>query len=314
MALPLTIGLQLPEVEYAASWNDYLAMAHLAEAGGFDSLWVGDHLQYEDAEGAVRGPWECLSILTALAAVTSRVELGPLVLATSFRNPALTAKIAATIDEVSGGRFVLGLGAGWNETEYRAFGYPFDHRISRFEEAFTIIRRLIREGTIDFEGKWYSARDCHLVPRGPRGGALPLMVGSTGERMLRITLPHIDRWNIWYADFGNSVDGLIAQIERVNAIAKDVGRDPETLTRTAAVLVQAPGGGGRASGAGKERHLLPISGSTEAVAQSLAAFADAGIAQLQIVLDPITPAAIEWLSPAIRLAKAMAATGSRLER
>ena len=137
-------------------------------------------------------------MLAAIAAATSRIELGPLVACTNFHNPALLAKQAATIDEISGGRFVLGLGAGWNETEFRAFGFPFDHRIGRFEEAFTIIRTLLREGAIDFDGRWYQARDCELLPRGPRPAGPPLMIGSSGPRMLRATMPHADSWNAWY--------------------------------------------------------------------------------------------------------------------
>jgi alkanesulfonate monooxygenase SsuD/methylene tetrahydromethanopterin reductase-like flavin-dependent oxidoreductase (luciferase family) len=303
MARSLKIGLQLPEVEYEARWSDYLAMARLAERVGFDSLWVGDHLLYRDDQHGVRGPWECFTLLTALATVTTTVELGPLVASTSFRNPAMTAKIAESIDEISDGRFILGLGAGWNETEYRAYGYPYDHRTSRFEEAFTIIHRLIRTGSVSFDGEWYSAIDCTLVPRGPRAAALPILIGSTGERMLRITLPHVDQWNIWYADFGNTVTGLAPYLARLDRIAADVGRNPADIVRTAAVLVQAPGGGGRASGAAKERTLTPISGSTAEIAASLAEFGVGGIDHLQIVLDPITPEAIEWLAPALAEAR-----------
>ena len=309
MPRSLKIGIQLPEVEYEARWNDYLMMARLAEQVGFDSLWVGDHLLYHDDQHGRRGPWECFTILTALAAVTTKVELGPLVASTSFRNPAMTAKIAESIDEISGGRFILGLGAGWNETEYRAFGYPFDHRISRFEEAFTIIHTLIRTGKIDFQGEWYSAIDCTLTPRGPRPGSLPILIGSTGERMLRITLPYVDQWNIWYADFGNSVAGLGPYLARVDRIAQDVGRNPGEITRTAAVLVQAPGGGGRASGASKERALAPIRGSVSEVALRLAEFGMSGIDHLQIVLDPITPEAIDWVAPALAEARQRVAAG-----
>lgn len=303
MSSRLKIGLQLPEVEYPARWNDFLAMARLAEESGFDSLWVGDHLLYRDAEHGTRGPWECFTLLTALATVTSRVELGPLVASTSFRNPALTAKMAETIDEISGGRFILGLGAGWNQTEYTAFGYPFDHRISRFEEAFTIIRSLIREGEVSYSGRWYEAEKAVLTPRGPREGKMPLLIGSTGERMLRITLPYVDQWNIWFADFGNQVHGLDPHMARVDRIAVEIGRDPDEIARTAAVLVQAPGGGGRASGAGSERAISPITGSSPEVASRLAEFGRAGIDHLQIVLDPITPDAIEWLAPAVAEAR-----------
>ena len=200
----MKIGVQLPEVERDVRWAEVRAMALLAEDVGFDSLWVGDHLLYRTPEGTPRGPWEAWSQLAALAAATTRVELGPLVAATSFHAPAMIAKKAATIDEISGGRLILGLGAGWHETEYRAFGFPFDHRVSRFEEAFTIIRTLLREGEIDFDGRFYQARDCALRPRGPRAAGPPIMVGSIGERMLAITAPHVDLWNAWYDWFDNS--------------------------------------------------------------------------------------------------------------
>ncbi|HET7141824.1 MAG TPA: LLM class flavin-dependent oxidoreductase, partial [Candidatus Limnocylindria bacterium] len=142
MPRPLKIGVQLPEVEYVVRWPELRAMALTAERIGLDSVWVGDHLLYRWPDAEPRGPWEAWSTLAALAAVTERVELGPLVAATSFHNPGMLAKMAATIDEISGGRLILGLGAGWNETEYRAFGVPYDHRVSRFEEAFAIIRGL----------------------------------------------------------------------------------------------------------------------------------------------------------------------------
>src|SRR5688572_28655041 len=201
-------------------------MARLIEDAGFDSIWTGDHLLYRDERRGSRGPWEAWSVLAAVAATTSRVELGPLVAATSFHNPAMIAKKAATIDEISDGRLIIGLGAGWHETEYRAFGFPFDHRVSRFEEAYTIIRTLLREGEIDFDGRFYQARDCVLAPRGPRPSGPPLMVGSIGERMLSITAPDVDLWNAWYDWFGNQPEGLVPLNASVDAAARDAGRDP----------------------------------------------------------------------------------------
>jgi len=299
----LKLGLQLPEVEYVASWKQHLEMALLAEDIGLDSIWVGDHLLYTYPDEPTRGPWECLTMLTALAASTSSIELGPLVLSTSFRNPAMTAKIAETIDEISNGRFILGIGAGWNRSEYDAFGFPYDRRFARFSEAFAIIRSLIGTGRVDFAGEFYSARECEIVPRGPRPGGIPLMIGSTGEKMLRLTLPHIDLWNIWYADFGNTVEGLLPHLNRLDALCHDVGRDPSEVGRTAAVLVTAPGGSSRSSGAAHERHAAGISGTPEQIASQLLAFRDVGIDHIQIVLDPITPKAIEWLAPAVALVR-----------
>ncbi len=306
----LRIGLQLPEVEYVASWSEYVDMARLAEDAGFDSLWMGDHLLYRNPGQPTTGPWECLTVLTALATVTSRVELGPLVLSTSFRNPAMTAKIAETIDEISGGRFVLGLGAGWNQAEYAAFGFPFGHRFARFAEAFDIIHSLIRTGEVDFSGTYYEASECEIVPRGPRAGAMPILIGSTGERMLRHTLDRADQWNIWYADYGNSPDGLAPYLDRVDRVCRELGRDPETLERSAAVLVTAPGGSTRSTGAHHERFIPGITGDPQEVGQQLAAFSAAGISHLQVVLDPITPSAIEWLRPALDHARTIASGAS----
>ncbi len=201
-------------------------MVRAIEDLGYDSIWVGEHLLYRWPDRGPRGPWEAWTLMAAIAAVTSRVEFGPLVACTGFHNPALLAKQAATIDEISGGRFILGLGAGWNETEFRAFGFPFDHRIDRFEEAFTIIRTLLREGAIDFDGHFYQARDCELLPRGPRAEGPPLLIGSNGPRMLRLTMPHADAWNSWFSDTGNLPTGVPPLRELVDAACRDVGRDP----------------------------------------------------------------------------------------
>lgn len=298
---PLKVGLQLPEVERVVRWDELRAMARLAEDAAFDSLWVGDHLLYRWPGQPPRGPWEAWSVLAALAAVTARVEFGPLVAATSFRQPALIAKQADTLDEISGGRFVLGLGAGWNETEYRAFGFPFDQRIARFEEAFTIIRSLLRDGHVDFEGRFYQARDCELVPRGPRAGGPPLMIGSIGPRMLAITAPHVDAWNAWHDWFGNTAAGLAPLQAQVDEACGAAGRDPATLTRTATVLVRLTGGRGREQGDSAGRATVPLSGPPEVLAEGLRAYARAGIAHVQLVLDPISLNAIAEMARALEL-------------
>src|SRR3954449_3265416 len=164
---PRRIGIQLPEVERDVSWDEYLAMARAAEEAGFASIWLGDHLLYREEGKPERGPWEVWTLLGALAAVTERVELGPLVACTAFHPPGLIAKMTATLAEVSGGRFVLGLGAGWNEPEFRAFGLPYDHRVSRFEEAFTIIRGLLAGEEVTLHGRFLTAEKLVLLPRPP---------------------------------------------------------------------------------------------------------------------------------------------------
>jgi probable F420-dependent oxidoreductase len=292
---PLRVGIQLPEVERVVRWPEYLAMAKAAEDAGFDTLWLGDHLLYRYEDGSARGPWEVWTMLAAIAASTSRIRLGPLVAATAFHAPAMLAKLAATVDEVSGGRLILGLGAGWNETEFRAFGFPFDHRVSRFEEAFTIIRTLLAEGRIDFEGEFFQARDCELLPPPARPGGPPLMVGSIGPRMLEITLPHVQQWNVWYRQSNNSVAGLQPILRQVDDACRAVGRDPATLEKTSAVLVRLPGGSGRVMGETASGSIPPLEGSPAELAAKLREYADLGLAEVQLVVDPITIESIRSL-------------------
>ncbi len=293
MVRPLKLGVQLPEVEYEPRWTDLATMARIAEDIGLDSVWVGDHYLYRDESGA-RGPWEAWTQLAAIASITSRLEIGPLVASTSFHTPAVVAKMAATVDEISGGRLILGLGAGWNETEYAAFGFPFDQRISRFEEAFTIIRTLLREGHIDFDGRFYQLRDCELLPRGPRADGPPLLIGSSGPRMLRITMPYAQAWNAWFEDYGNAADGLAEQRALVDAACREVGRDPAQVERTVAAFVRRPGATGWRSA-----EAPAIEGAPEEVADMLRGFAAEGIGHVQLVIDPATPAGLESLVPVL---------------
>ncbi len=298
MTRPLKIGVQLPEVEWPARWPDLRDMAQTAEGIGLDSIWLGDHLLYRRSTGNV-GPWEVWTSLAGLAEATSKVELGPLVAATSFHALAMLAKMAATVDEISGGRLILGLGAGWNEPDYTAYGFPYDQRVSRFEEAFTIIRTLLREGAIDFEGKFYTARDCELLPRGatarhPNGP--PLMIGSTSPRMLAITAPRVDMWNEWHDKFGNSPDGVAPLMAQVDEAARVAGREPVNIARTVTVLVHLTGGQGRRSSYAQPTP--PHDGTRPAeMAAILRQYAAAGIGHVQLVLDPITVESIAVCAP-----------------
>ena len=180
-------------------------------------------------------------MISALAASTRKVEIGNLVLGMGFRNPALLAKMADTVDEISGGRLILGVGTGYHELEYRAFGYPFDHRYGRFEEAIQIVSSLLKTGEVDFDGKYYQARECLLKPRGPRPQGPPIMVGTKGHKMLRLTARHADIWNVYWTSTNNSPDGVPPLRERVDEACVEVGRDPATLARTVSVLVAEEG-------------------------------------------------------------------------
>ncbi|MEA2510989.1 MAG: hypothetical protein QOJ59_476 [Thermomicrobiales bacterium] len=299
---PLKIGVFLPLIEDptrngVTSWAESVAMAKAAEDVGFDSLWVPDHFIFREREpgaGTV-GIWEGWSVLAALAAATTRVELGPLVLATSFRNPALLAKMADTVDEISDGRLILGLGAGWHKPEYDAFGFPFDHRYSRFEEALTIIHGLLRNGHIDFDGTYYQARDCELRPRGPRKNGPPILLGTTGEKMLRLAARYADQWNVSWRNDANEIPPFRALVD---AACADVGRDPATLERTAGVMVDLPGTPGRP---GLNKDSPPLKGSIEEIAEGLSAYTHQGVTHLQLLIDPPTLAGIEGFAPVLEL-------------
>lgn len=291
----LRIGVQLPEVEWEISVPELIEMARTAESVGFDSLWLGDHLLYQLDVGD-RGPWEVWTSLAAIAASTSTIRLGPLVASTSFHAPAMLAKMATTVDAISGGRLILGLGAGWNQREYDAFGFAYDQRVSRFAEAFTIIRTLLRDGSIDFHGDFYDADHCVLHPRSSATGP-PLMIGSIGSRMLDITLPHVDAWNMWWSQYGNTVEGFRREKKRVDELIVAAGRRVSDVEATAAVLVRLDGGIGRQMGDYDDYNTVrPLTGPADELADQLREFEAAGAGHVQLVVDPITNASLEWLA------------------
>ena len=285
-SVPMKIGLLLPETEgymagQTASWRDLSMMAIEAERVGFDSVWVTDHLIQRDDRGE-RGPWEAWSLVSALAAVTTRVEIGTLVLCTSFRNPAHLAKMADTVETISEGRLILGIGAGWNEPEYVAFGYPFDHRVERFAEAAQIIATLCRTGSIDFQGTWYSAENCVLRPRGPRPAGPPIMIGTgpNAPRMMELAARHADQWNAWFGSFDNRREELRDLNNRVDLACVHVGRDPKTLERTVALKIAFD------PDEPSPMSTIAISGTNEQIASALRDFEADGIGHVQLWIDP----------------------------
>jgi alkanesulfonate monooxygenase SsuD/methylene tetrahydromethanopterin reductase-like flavin-dependent oxidoreductase (luciferase family) len=305
-ASPLKIGLYVPFSErqmegQTPRWADILAFARRAEAVGFDSLWVPDHLiQYYEGV-APRGGWECWTLVTALATATTRVELGTIVAATSFRNPAVTAKIIDTIEEISGGRVIVGLGAGYHEPEYRAFGLPYDHLYSRFAEALAIIHGLLRHGHIDFAGRFYQARDCELRPRGgPRPAGPPIMIGSSSPKMLGLLARYADLWNTWLVHGDSHPTAIPPLRERVDAACRAAGRDPATVGRTATVLVDYVRTDDVAMRLMRPASTpLPIVGDTDEIAATLRGFAAEGIGHLQVFLQPNSLAGIERFAPVL---------------
>jgi alkanesulfonate monooxygenase SsuD/methylene tetrahydromethanopterin reductase-like flavin-dependent oxidoreductase (luciferase family) len=303
---PLKVGLHLPHWEGGLNGatprgSDLIGLARLGEAVGFDSLWVADHAWivendfYEAIDRPVpaqvadapAGLWDGWTLLTAVAAVTSRIELGPLVACTGFRNPALLAKMADTLDEISGGRLILGLGAGDSLFEHRAMGYPTDRLVSRFEEAVIIIRRLLREGALDFAGTYYRIDGFELRPRGPRPNGPPIMIGALANRprMLRLTAQYADIWNGWVAYERSHADVVPPLRDRVDQACRRHGRDPGALRRSLAIQVAEPGK--------QVPESDPLTGSPDELAAALRAMAAEGIDHVQIFLMPTTPATVE---------------------
>ena len=281
----MKVGVQLPEVEREVRWPELLAIARAAEAGGFDSVWLGDHMLYRGDGRAERGPWDAWTTLAALAASTERVRLGPLVAATAFHPPGLIARMAAAVDELSGGRFVLGLGTGWNEVEFRAFGIPFDYRVARFEEAFEIVRRLLAGERVSFEGRYHRVEDAVLLP--PPARRVPLMVGTTGPRVMAAAGPHIDWWNCWYSWYGNTPDGF----------AELSARFEGPFRRSACVLVSVDGGAGERP---LEDEAPPV--DLGGLPGHLERLAEAGADEAILVLDPIDEASVRSLAGQLALA------------
>ena len=294
MTRPCKVGVQLPEVERFVAWPEYLDLARLAEETGYDSVWVGDHLLYDLPDGPTRGPYEAWTTLAAIAAVTERVEIGPLVACAGFHAPAMLAKHAATVDAISQGRLVLGLGAGWNRREFDAFGFPYDRRVSRFEEALAIVAPLLREGRTTFHGDFYDVADCVLDPAPVREGGPPIMLGSNSPRMLEIGLPVVDAWNLWWSLYGNSVEGFAEAKAQVDAVMPG-GRPVEA---TAAVLVTLGAGQGRVMGERYDARVATV--TPDELGDHVRGLADAGATHLQLVLDPISAESIDTIGEVLR--------------
>ena len=280
---------QAAEDGAGGSWKDIVGVARQAEDGGLDSLWLSDHFFYREDDapiGSETGYHEAWTLLSALAVATTRVEIGPLVLATSFRPPGLLAKMAATADDVAGGRLILGLGCGWHEPEYEAFGYPFDHRVGRFEEALRIIVPLIRGERVTVDGQWGSrVHEAAILPP-PVRPTMPILVAAKGERMLSLTARHADAWQT--AWFGAPDDRFRQRREDFLAACAAEGRDPATIEQTAGIEVAEAGDG---------THLELDAG---AIADGLAAWAAEGLDHVQIGMPMTTPATVEVVLEGLR--------------
>jgi alkanesulfonate monooxygenase SsuD/methylene tetrahydromethanopterin reductase-like flavin-dependent oxidoreductase (luciferase family) len=303
MEVIVKIGVTLPMAQDDGAggispYADIRAVARAAEDAGLDSIWAYDHLLFRE-DGLDSGIHECWTVLAALAEATSRVQLGILVMCTAFRNPALLAKMAATLDHISGGRLILGLGCGWHDPEFEAFGYPTDHKVGRFEEALTVIRGLIREGRADLDGRWVQAHDAVLAP--PARPELPILIAAKRPRMLELAARHADMWNeAWFGPPDERWAGLRRDLD---AACRKVGRDPATLERSVGVSVRIadllPGDGEAAAGAdtADERALT---GDADEIAAGIVAYAADGCSHLMASLTPSTAEAVDRF--AVRIA------------
>ena len=276
------------------TFRDLREMAQISERAGFDSLWLADHLIYRFPNQPESAPWETLTMLSALAAVTTRITLGTLVLSTSFRPPAMLAKMADALDEISEGRFILGVGAGWHQPEYEAFGYPFDHLAGRFDEAMQIIVPLLREGHVDFHGQYYQVSNCVLRPRGPSPAGPRILVAGRRPRMLQLIARDADAWNTaWHTDAAVVKE----RIDELAQVCATIGRDPASIEMTVGTEVRLQP---RKEDGSTDR---AISGTPEEIASRLQAFADVGTSHLIVALDAVTPSSIEQLGHIAELAR-----------
>lgn len=298
----MKLGIVLPiedEGRGAVPYPVVREMAQGAEAGGLDSVWVYDHLLFRFGTDPTTGLYECWTVLSAIAEATRRVELGTIVLCTGFRNPALLAKMAGTLDAISDGRLILGVGAGWHDPEFEAFGFPTDHKVSRFEESLAVITGLIRDGRVDLDGTYIQARDAVLVP--PARPDIPILVAAKKPRMFELTARHADAWNM--AWFGLPDERLATGRRELAEACVRVGRDPSTLAITVGLEVRYPDlGPGEAAVPGRA-----MEGSPEVIAEGLAAHAALGADHAIVALDPNTPEALARFLEAVDAYRSAAA-------
>ena len=290
LGIALPIGERGPERK-AASYQQMREMAVAAEEGGANSIWVADHLFYRFDDAGTRGLWEAMTILAALADATKRVELGPLVMCVPFRNPGLIAWIANTIDEVSAGRFVVGLGSGWSEDEFRAFDFQFDRRVSYFAESLEVIVPLLRNGEANFEGQFVKGT-AELRPPGPRAGkgGPPILIAGTKPRMMSLIAKHADRWNsVWY---GLPTDDFRHERHDLEQACAAIGRDPKTIEVSAGLQVSEQ--------SGPVNDFEFLYGAADQIADGLGKWRDEGVTE---VICRMEPPSVELVSRITEAAK-----------
>ncbi len=281
----LTLGIFLPSWEdqngAAPSWSQVCALARRAEEAGLDTLWLPDHLLLTPQWGA-RDAW---TLLAALAAATSRIQIGTLVTCTAFRAPALLALMASTLDEVSGGRLLLGLGAGYPDRDlsWEAFGYATDHPIGRFEEAAAIIVRLLRGERVTYQGHYYQTTEAMLRLRGPRPNGPPVWIGGEGPRLQRVAVAWADAFNLRVHP--GEEERIRDVFARLDETCRTAGRDPATLARTGFGIVSLAAADSLPSRFPDPKRTRPFSGTPEAIAAQLHSLRAAGVEHMACIVD-----------------------------
>jgi alkanesulfonate monooxygenase SsuD/methylene tetrahydromethanopterin reductase-like flavin-dependent oxidoreductase (luciferase family) len=296
----LKIGIVLPLYEDPETgrphrWAELRAMARIAEDLGFDTVWVPDELLWRvpDWPGP-RGWWECVAMTGAVAEATESIDVGTWVLSANQRNAGITVRAVETLDELSNGRFVFGLGAGSGDAEAKAFGLPLDHVVTRFEDSLEIIMPMLRTARADHEGPFHQARDLESRPRGPRSGAIPLMLGAGGPRTIALAARHADIWS-YYAQERSEPAEFVPRIQQLERACEEIGRDPATIGRSAGIFVEPTDATGtEAMGLG-----VPVRGSANEVADALRAFTTVGVTQVECMLWPTTIATLEAMGPVL---------------
>ena len=299
---PLELGLVLPLLEDPVSgdpyaWEGLKGMAKYAEQVGFDTVWVADELLWKiPSWPGPRGSWECVAVAGAVAATTSKIKVGTWVLSALHRNPGLTAKVAETVDEISGGRFILGFGAGHAGTQGEAFGYPLDRTVGRYEEALKIVVSLLKTGEADFDGDFHSAAGQVLRPRGPRPGSIPLMLAGHGPRNIGLAVKHGDIWSA-FATESSQPEAFKEMIQLVTQTCEDQDRDPASLSKSIGVFVE-PTDVHVAESLGLG---VPLTGSPAQIAEKVQEFAEMGVNMLELVPFPDNNESVEALNEILRI-------------
>ena len=290
------IGVTLPIWQYGAErtttrWTDIKRVALSAEQMRVDTLWVPDELLWRSDTPSPQGFWDGYSMAGAAAAVTSKIKIGSWVFSALHRNPGIIAKAAETLDEISGGRFVFGLGAGHAGIQARAFGLPEDMVFARWEEALQIIVPLMRGGRATFEGKFHAARDLVQQPQGPRPNAIPLLIGGQKSKAMRLAAQHADIWST-FAEQKSTLEEMGPRMSEFRALCDEVDRDAATMGKAAGVDVRP---------LGKVDDDSALSGSAEEIADGLRAFREAGYTQADLMVSPGSLEAFDALAPVVEM-------------